>query len=290
METDHKSHEIGQNKQAVAGLFGRAASTYDRVGPRFFCHFGRRLVEVARIPKGARVLDIATGTGAVLLPAIDVVGPQGYVTGIDLSEEMVQKASEEIGHLTLGNAQVLQMDAEDLQFPNESFDCVLCGFSVFFFPQRDRAFSEMYRVLKPHGRMAITTWGKPVVEHVNWFTGLVAAYLCTKGRTKPAQKSHPSRQSVLDSPEELKSVMTKAVFADVQISSETAEFVYADDEEWWSSLWSHGMRVGLEEVEKATGKTGLEEFKTAVFNELGTMRRKDGIHQVFEALFASAIK
>ena len=97
METNHQSHEIGQNKQAVAGLFGRAASTYDRVGPRFFCHFGRRLVEVARIPKGARVLDIATGTGAVLLPAIDAVGPQGYVTGIDLSEEMVQKASEEIG-------------------------------------------------------------------------------------------------------------------------------------------------------------------------------------------------
>lgn len=231
MSNDHKSPEIEKGKLAVAAMFGRAASTYDRVGPRFFCHFGRRLVEVARIPEGAKVLDVASGTEVVLLPAIDAVGPQGHVTGIDLSEEMVHKASDEIKRLKLGNAQILQMDAEYLQFPGGSFDCVLCGFSVFFFPQRDLAFSEMYRVLKPRGRIAITTWGKPVVEHVNWLSGLVAAYLSTKGRTKPAQGSQPTRQSVLDSPDELRSVLTKAGFTEVYVTSESAELVYADEEE-----------------------------------------------------------
>ncbi len=58
-------------KENVAGLFDRVASTYDRVGPRFFSHFGRRLVELAQIPSGADVLDVAAGRGAVLYPAAD---------------------------------------------------------------------------------------------------------------------------------------------------------------------------------------------------------------------------
>jgi ubiquinone/menaquinone biosynthesis C-methylase UbiE len=290
MSNDNKSPEIEKSKLAVAAMFGRAASTYDRVGPRFFCHFGRRLVEVAQIPQGAKVLDVATGTGAVLLPAIDAVGSQGYITGIDLSEEMVHKASEEIRRLKIGNAQVLQMDAEYLQFPDDSFDCVLCGFSVFFFPQRDRAFSEMHRVLRPQGRIAITTWGKQFVDYVNWFNDLVAAHLSARGKAEPMLESKSTRPSILDSPEELTSVLIKAGFIDVQVASETAEFVYADENEWWSSLWSHGMRVGLERVEKATGATGLEEFKASVFDQLGPMRRETGIPQVFETLFALASK
>ena len=57
-----------QRKQQVSGLFDRAANTFDHVGPRFFSHFGRRLVELAHIPIGAHVLDVATGRGAALFP------------------------------------------------------------------------------------------------------------------------------------------------------------------------------------------------------------------------------
>jgi ubiquinone/menaquinone biosynthesis C-methylase UbiE len=113
--------DIVQTKAGVAEVFGRAAPLYDRVGPRFFSHFGHRLVDLARIPSGARVLDVATGTGAVLVPAAAAVGPHGRVTGIDLSEAMIQEATEEISRLGLANVEVLQMDAEDLQLPDASF-------------------------------------------------------------------------------------------------------------------------------------------------------------------------
>jgi hypothetical protein len=72
-------------QQTVAAIFDRAAATYDLVGPPFFAHFGRRLVELARLAPGERVLDIATGRGAVLFPASEAVGPSGRVTGTEPS-------------------------------------------------------------------------------------------------------------------------------------------------------------------------------------------------------------
>ena len=64
-------------KESIARRFDRVAATYGRVGPRFFAHFGRRLVELAQIPAGADVLDVATGRGAILYPAAGRVGPRG---------------------------------------------------------------------------------------------------------------------------------------------------------------------------------------------------------------------
>lgn len=77
-------------KEFITAIFDRAAPTYDRVGPRFFTYFGRRLVDFAQIPSGAKVLDVAVGRGAVLFPAVARVGPSGAVTGIDLAQSMVE--------------------------------------------------------------------------------------------------------------------------------------------------------------------------------------------------------
>ncbi len=58
-------------KESVASLFSRAAPTYDTIGPHCFSHFGRRLAELADVPNGADVLDVAAGRGAVLFPAAE---------------------------------------------------------------------------------------------------------------------------------------------------------------------------------------------------------------------------
>jgi len=72
-----ESSDVTEGKHEVAGIFGRAAPTYDRVGPRFFSHFGRRLVTLAQIPGGAKVLDVATGRGAVLFPRLTSLDHKG---------------------------------------------------------------------------------------------------------------------------------------------------------------------------------------------------------------------
>ena len=75
-------------KAHISGVFSRASSAYDRTGPRFFSHFGKKLVDFARIPPGARVLDVACGRGAVFVPASTAVSATGQVIGIDISEGM----------------------------------------------------------------------------------------------------------------------------------------------------------------------------------------------------------
>ena len=85
-----------QSKARIAGLYDRAAGTYDRVGPSFFTHFGERLVDVSEIPAGGHVLDIGTGTGVASLRAAQRVGGDGLVVGIDLSLPMLRRARERL--------------------------------------------------------------------------------------------------------------------------------------------------------------------------------------------------
>ncbi|MBV6395200.1 MAG: Ubiquinone/menaquinone biosynthesis C-methyltransferase UbiE [Anaerolineales bacterium] len=291
MTNNNESSETSQQKQRVSGLFDRVANTFDHVGPRFFSHFGRRLVELAHIPSGAHVLDVATGRGAALFPAAKSVGTQGRVVGIDLSEGMVQETAKELARLGLSpNAEVRQMDAEHLQFPDESFDYVLCAFGIFFFPQLDRAMSEFRRVLRPNGKIVVTTWEKSFEEQQAWFDDIAKTYLPPEPEENEVAESESASQPVFDTPEGLEAIMNDADFIDVQIISEAADFVYATEEEYWSTLWSHGGRVTLEKIEQAVGADGLERFKIDIFKKVQTIKQPDGIHQLFPVLFALATK
>src|SRR5690349_14390611 len=118
-------NDTGQFKEGIAGVFNRASSIYDHVGPRYFSYFGQQLVKAANIPSGAKVLDVATGRGAVLFPAAEKVGAQGYVNGIDISVGMVEETLAEIEQRGIKNATVQVMDAEHLTFPDATFDVVL---------------------------------------------------------------------------------------------------------------------------------------------------------------------
>lgn len=287
---DHNENpEISERKQGVSDTFSGAAPTYDRIGPRFFSHFGRRLVELANIPKGAKVLDIATGRGAVLYPAADVVGQQGHVIGIDLSRGMIEMNREEIERLNLQNAEVREMDAENLEFPNESFGCVLCSFAIFFFPQLDRALSEMCRVLRPGGRIAVTTWGQRD-ETWEWLHNLIESYLPSDQEADQTTNPHPTKEPVFNTPEGLEAILASAGFSDIQIVSEAKKFTYADEEEWWSTLWSHGMREVLEEIEKKMGADGLKRFQSDAFEHLKAIKQSEGIHELLSVLFGLAVK
>lgn len=286
-----ESSETTQQKQRVSGLFDRVANTFDHIGPRFFSHFGRRLVELARIPGGAHVLDVATGRGAALFPAAKSVGTQGYVIGIDLSEGMVQETAKELARLGFSsNIEARQMDAEHLQFPDESFDFVLCAFGIFFFPQLERAMSEFRRVLKPNGRIVVATWEKSWDEHWGWFDELVKKYLPPEPDASQDSDSGTAPQPVFDTPEGLETILKEAGFADIQVVFEATDFVYATEEEHWSSLWSHGARATLEKIEQNAGADGLQNFKADVFTKTQSIKQTDGIHQLFPVLFALATK
>ena len=280
--------EATERKQAVAGIFHRASATYDHVGPNFFAYFGRQLVEHAALPLHGRVLDVASGRGAVLFPAAEAVGPSGSVVGIDFAEGMAKETAREAFEGRVSNVEVRQMDAEHLDFPDVCFDAVLCGFAIFFFPQLERALAEFHRVLKPGGRIAVSTWGNQFDEDWEWYYRLIEKYLPPKSQED--QKKDSSSEPDFDKPEGMEKIMRAAGFIDTQVVSEVAHFTYATKEEWWDALWSHGGRASLERIEKTCGPEALEQFKAESLEQIAAKKGSKDVGRSFHVLYTLAVK
>jgi ubiquinone/menaquinone biosynthesis C-methylase UbiE len=117
------------------------------------------LVEYAYPTPGMMVLDLASGTGEPAITLAARVGPQGHVTALDLSQELLAIADERARARELTNFSTSQADAHSLPFPDDSFDLATCRFGVMFFSECDRALRELHRVLKPNGRACFLAWG-----------------------------------------------------------------------------------------------------------------------------------
>lgn len=280
--------EALERKQSVAGVFHRASATYDHVGPNFFSYFGRILVQQAALLPGSRVLDVASGRGAVLFPVAEAVGPDGFVTGIDFAEGMLNETTREIGQRGFANAEIRQMDAEHLDFPDSSFDAILCGFALFFFPQLDRALAEFRRVLKPGGRIAVSTWGSQFDQDREWLNNLIKKYLPPKPEAD--QPPGPADEPDFRTPEGMEKIFKTADFIDIRVISEVVDFTYATKEEWWEELWSHGARAPLERIEKTGGAEALEKFKTECMEWVAATKGTRDFQQSFHALYTLALK
>ncbi|HEY7640367.1 MAG TPA: methyltransferase domain-containing protein [Steroidobacteraceae bacterium] len=118
------------------------------------------MLSLAALAPGEKVLDLACGTGLVTLAAAASVGPGGSVLGTDLSGQMIEVARERARAQRATNVQFERMDAETLDFPDATFDVVLCSLGLMYLPDPQRAVREWRRVLKPGGRVAIGVWGK----------------------------------------------------------------------------------------------------------------------------------
>jgi len=118
------------------------------------------LVEYARPKPGMKVLDLASGTGEPAISLAARVGPQGHVTALDLSTELLQIASERAQQRGLTNFSTQQADAHQLPFPDRSFDLVTSRFGVMFFRDCEMALREVHRVVKPGARACFLVWGR----------------------------------------------------------------------------------------------------------------------------------
>ena len=120
-----------------------------------------RLLELAALKPGERVLDVACGTGLVSFRAAAAVAPGGSVYGTDISEAMVEQSRRLMSERKIGNCAFDRMDAEDLtSIADASFDAALCALGLMYVPDPVQALREQHRVLKPGGRAAAAVWGQ----------------------------------------------------------------------------------------------------------------------------------
>lgn len=264
-------------KQIMEKIFDDAAISYDRVGPSIFTRFGERLVEHMPLAPGARVLDIATGKGAVLLPAARRVGPEGRVIGIDLSGAILQETERIARAEGLTNVELRKMDAEHLEFPDQSFDAVTCAFAIFFFPDVDAALREMYRVLKPGGCLAITNFNKTPLPFNPGVPMLIQQFMAYQVKLQTTTQ-------FAYTPQEVEALLSRSGFRSIETHSEMNDILYENPEDWWAFLLTLAPRatiMGMNEQVRAR-------FKKEYLAKLRPMLGQDGLHLSLGVIYAFA--
>ena len=256
-------------KERVRAQFDHAAAGYDG-GVGSFRYFGARLVEAAGVEPGHRVLDVATGRGAVLFPAAERAGSSGEVTGIDLSPEMVRLTGADLARRGL-SGRVLVMDAERMDFADGSFDRVLCGFGVMFLPDQRRGLGEFRRVLRAGGRVAVSTPRLALADDLS-------KILYEMGLSTPVP-------GWITEPDALRGLLQDAGFADVHVAEHATSFVFPDVDVYWESI-----RGGLRQTLDGLDGAQRQRARSTLVERLRDRHGPDGISVPSSALIGVATK
>ena len=269
------SEPIVASKHSLEALFDGAAATYDRAGPSLFAQWGARLVELMALQPGDRLLDVATGRGAVLLPAARQVGPSGRVVGIDLSAAMVEDTARTAATLGLNQVSVVKMDAEQLDFADASFDAVACAFGLFMFPAQQVALGEMARVCRAGGLAGFSVFGRtpPPFDPAWSIFGQQALAYGISVRL-------PQRAAL--TPDELSTLLGRAGLRNTEVISETTDALYPTEDDWWAFQLTLGTRATILAMDEAT----RARFKEDYFTNLRPLFQPDGLHLSANVLYA----
>ncbi|MFC7496503.1 MULTISPECIES: class I SAM-dependent methyltransferase [unclassified Nocardioides] len=261
---------MDDHKQWLAGVFDRAAPTYDRVGTAYHAHFAGRLLDLAGPQREARLLDVACGRGAVLVAAAQ--RGLGDLTGIDVSPAMIELARADLAAAGC-EAELRVMDAERLDFPDASFDVLTAAFALFFLPDPARAAAEFVRVLRPGGVVAVSTWG---AEDERW---------AFEDDLLPAAGAPRRRalQQPFDSAEEVAALLGAAAVTSLDVQEEETEVWFATKEQWWDWHWSFSVRGILEQLTPEA----LAAYRDGCFREMDALETTNGFPLRLRALMVT---
>ena len=189
----------------------------------------RRLVELAEIKPGQRVLDIATGIGEPAMTAAKVVGTGGRVLATDISAQMLAVAKQRSTSLGLGNIiEFRESDAENLDLLNSSFDAALCRWGLMLMPNLYTTISKIHNSLKSGGRFAAAVWADASkVPIISLATRVIGEQV--QLQAPPAGIPNPFSLADIN---KLKNSMAKAGFRNIHNESVIVTFEFASGEDY----------------------------------------------------------
>jgi SAM-dependent methyltransferase len=209
----------------VAGGWARHADYADARGAQS----AERMLELAQVGAGDRVLELACGPGGLGLAAAERVGPGGEVVLTDVADEMTAIAAARAADLSLGNVAFRRLEIERIDEPDASYDVVLCREGLMFALEPDRAVAEIRRVLRPGGRAAVAVWAAR--ERNPWLGLLMDAVSAQTGA--PVPPPGIPGPFALGDPDELRRLFDGSGLTDVHVGALSVPLRTASFDEWW---------------------------------------------------------
>lgn len=224
--------------------YNAASDHFDHPVSSFWHRFGQRTVERIGLLPGEHVLDVCSGSGGSALPAAEMVGAGGQVIAADLAGRLIDLARAKAEARGLENIEFHVGDMLALGYPDDSFDAVVCVFGIFFVPDMAKAVRELWRMVKPGGRLAITTWGPRLFEPAN------SVFWDAIQIERPDLNRGFNPWERISEPDGLRKMLAEANVYNVDILAEAGTHPLQMPDDWWKIAMGSGYRGTLEQLDK----------------------------------------
>lgn len=250
-----------------------AAEAWHRWHPTLQAWLGpatHQMLDMAQVKEGDHILDVAAGAGEQSITAAQRVGSTGRVLATDISPKILEFAMELAEKHGLKNIEIKEMDGEDLTVPDNSFDVVISRVGLIFFPDKQKALTEMLRVLKPGGFVAAIVYS---TVDKNKFFSTPVSIIRRRAQLPPPLPGQPGPFSLGDEGV-LDNAFMEAGFINVRSKIVDAPVVMSSAKdcvrfEYESFAALHQMLEGLSGEEKADAWQEIEDELSAFENESG---------------------
>ncbi len=241
-----------QYKQQVTEFFNQRTKYDDD----FRFRLALALVDLVQLQKGQKILDVATGTGIVAMAVAQIVGNEGKVVGVDISSTMLSQARKKIEQAGLQNIELIEADADYVDFEDKSFDAIFCSSAFVWLSDIPTALQKWYRFLNKGGTVAFSCFSE-----TSFMTPIIIQACATYGI------SLPNINAPLGTPEKCRDLLQQAGFQ--RISIETQQFgsyISLENAKSWNGGWFHPRSNPLTELSQLQLNHCKKEYETAVEN------------------------
>jgi ubiquinone/menaquinone biosynthesis C-methylase UbiE len=220
---------------------------------------------------------VATGTGnAACILAKHL--PDGKITGIDFSEGMLAQAKAKIDQLNIENINLLKMDMQKLEFPNNTFDAAISAFSIFFIDDMETQLRHIAQKVKNNGRILMTTFSSTLFKPLRDMAF---------NRLKQYNIDIPSMPSKkVETEAQCHTLFETTGLTDIKVDKRNLSYYLDSPADWWTVLWNTGMRGIVSQL----SPQDLKQFKKEHLAEVEKHSTDKGLLLQVEVLYTTGIK